>query len=76
MLTPHSEINLISAEHAQLEALRRAGKTPQPLATRAALMLLAQDGLPNQQSADAVGTSRNLMQKGRHRFALFVPPAS
>ena len=76
MLTPHYEINLLSAEHAQLEALLRAGKTPQPLATRAAIILLAQDGLPNQQLADAVGTSRTLGQKWRKRFALFVAPAS
>lgn len=74
MLTPHYEITLSSDEQAHLEALRRAGKTPQQLVTRAAIILLAQDGLANQQIADAVGTSRNLVQKWRKRFAL-CPPA-
>ena len=52
MLPPYA-ITLSSDEQAHLEALRRAGKTPQPLVPRAASILLAQDGLPNQQSADA-----------------------
>jgi hypothetical protein len=74
MLTPHYEITLSDAEHQQLQVLVRAGKTPQQLATRAAIILLAQDGVPNQQIADEVGTSRNLVQKWRKRFALYVPP--
>lgn len=76
MLTPHYEITLSEAEQHQLHALVRAGKTPQQLATRAPIILLAQDGLPNQQIADAVGTSRTLVQKRRKRFALYVPPPS
>lgn len=74
MLTPHYEITLSDAEHRQLQALVRAGKTPQQLATRAAIILLAQDGVPNQQIADEVSTSRTLGQKWRNRFALYVPP--
>ena len=74
MLTPHYEITLSPDEQAHLEALLRAGKTPQQLVTRAAIILLAQEGLPNQQIADAVGTSRNLVQKWRKRFALSLPP--
>jgi DNA-binding CsgD family transcriptional regulator len=74
MLTPHYEITLSDAEQHQLQALVRAGKTPQQLATRASIILLAQDGMSNQQIADTVGTSRNLVQKWRNRFALYVPP--
>jgi len=73
MLTPHYAITLSEAEQAQLHALVRAGKTPQHLAMRATIILLAQDGMANQQIADAVGTSRNLVQKWRKRFALSPP---
>jgi hypothetical protein len=74
MLTPHYEITLSEAEHQQLAALVRAGKTPQQLATRATIILLAQEGVSNQQIADMVGTARNLVQKWRNRFALYAPP--
>jgi putative transposase len=74
MLTPHYKITLSDAEQQQLQALVRAGKTPQQLAMRATIILRAQDGVPNQQIAEEVGTSRNLVQKWRKRFALYVPP--
>jgi hypothetical protein len=73
MLTPHYEITLSDAEQHHLQVLVRAGKTPQQLATRASIILLAQDGLSNQQIATEVGTSRNLVQKWRKRFALYRP---
>ena len=73
MLTPHYEIRLSDAEQHHLQALVRAGKTPQQLVMRASILLLAQDGLSNQQIANEVGTSRNLVQKWRKRFALYVP---
>jgi hypothetical protein len=73
MLTPHYEITLSDAEQQRLQALVRAGKTPQQLVTRASIILLAQDGLPNQQIANEVGTSRNLVQKWRKRFARLAP---
>jgi putative transposase len=75
MLMPHYEITLSDAERYQLQALVRAGKTPQQLATRASIILLAQDGVSNQQIAQEVGTSRNLVQKWRKRFALYLPSA-
>jgi putative transposase len=74
MLTPHYEITLSEAEQQQLAALVRAGKTPQQLATRASILLLAQEGVSNRQIADTVGTARNLVQKWRNRFALYAPP--
>ena len=73
MLRPHYEIKLSKAEHAHLEALLRAGKTPQQTVNRAAIILLAQQGLANRAIADELETSRNLVQKWRKRFALYTP---
>jgi len=38
------------------------------------ILLLAHAGVSNQAIADQVGTSRNLVQKWRKRFALYEPP--
>jgi Homeodomain-like domain len=73
MLLPHYEIQLSAAEQQALEALERAGKTPQQTVRRATILLLAHEGLSNQASADQVGTSRDLVQKWRKRFALYEP---
>jgi hypothetical protein len=74
MLMPHYEIQLSAAEQQALEALQRAGKTPQQTVRRVTILLLAHAGLSNQAIADQVGTSRNLVQKWRKRFALYEPP--
>lgn len=74
MLVPHYAIRLSGAEQQALEALQRAGKTPQQTVRRVSILLLAQTGLSNQAIADQVGTSRNLVQKWRKRFALYEPP--
>jgi Homeodomain-like domain len=73
MLVPHYDIRLSAAEQEALEALQRAGKTPQQTVRRVHIVLLAQEQLSNQAIADAVGTSRNLVQKWRKRFALWEP---
>src|ERR1700752_4320136 len=75
MLVPHYEIRLSAAERQALETLQRAGKTPQQTVRRVSILLLAHAGLSNQAIADEVGTSRNLVQKWRKRFALYEPPA-
>ena len=75
MLVPHYEIWLSADERQALEALQRAGKTPQQTVRRVSILLLAHTGLSNQAIADQVGTSRNLVQKWRKRFALYEPPA-
>jgi Homeodomain-like domain len=75
MLLPHYEIRLSTAEQQALETLQRAGKTPQQTVRRVSILLLAHEGLSNQASADEVGTSRNLVQKWRKRFARHEPPA-
>jgi len=74
MLVPHYAIWLSAAEQQALEALQRAGKTPQQTVRRVSILLLAHTGLSNQAIADQVGTSRNLVQKWRKRFALYAPP--
>jgi DNA-binding CsgD family transcriptional regulator len=74
MLLPHYEIQLSAAEQQALQGLQRAGKTPQQTVRRVSILLLAHEGLSNQAIADQVGTSRNLVQKWRKRFALSEPP--
>jgi len=74
MLVPHYEIRLSADERQALAAMQRAGKTPQQTVRRVSILLLAHDGLSNQAIADQVGTSRNLVQKWRKRFALYEPP--
>ena len=74
MLVPHYEIRLSAAEQQEMKALQRAGKTAQQMVRRVTILLLAHEGLSNQAIADHVGTSRNLVQKWRKRFALYEPP--
>jgi hypothetical protein len=74
MLVPQYEIRLSADERPALAALQRAGKTPQQTVRRVSILLLAPEGLSNQAIADQVGTSRNLVQKWRNRFALYEPP--
>jgi DNA-binding CsgD family transcriptional regulator len=73
LLVPHYAIRLSVAERQAVAALQRAGKTPQQTVRRATILLLAHEGLSNQAIADQVGTSRNLVQKWRKRFALYEP---
>src|ERR1700752_4977563 len=73
MLWPHYEIRLSAAERQALENLQRACKTPQQMVRRVSILLLAHEGWSNQAIADEVGTSRNLVQKWRKRFALYEP---
>src|SRR3712207_6275141 len=74
MLMPHYALRLSVAEQHALEALQRAGKTPQQTVRRGGILLLAPAGLSNQAIADQVGTSRNLVKKWRKRFARYEPP--
>jgi hypothetical protein len=73
MLVPQYEIQLSPAEQQALEARQRAGKTSQQTVRRVNIVLLAHEQRSNQAIADAVGTSRNLVQKWRNRFALWEP---
>ena len=73
MLVPQYEIQLSPAERQALEVRQRAGKTSQQPVRRVHIVLLAHEQLSNQAIAEAVGTSRNLVQKWRKRFALWEP---
>jgi hypothetical protein len=74
MLVPQYAIRLSAAGRQALEGLQRAGKTPQQTVRRVNILVLARAGWSNQAIADEVGTSRNLVQKWRKRFALYEPP--
>jgi hypothetical protein len=74
MLVPHDEIQLSDPEQQALEALKRAGKTPQQTVRWVSILRLAHAGLSNQAITDQVGTSRNLVQKWCKRFAWYEPP--
>jgi len=76
MLRPQYEIKLSMEERQEIERLLRSGKTQQRVAKRAALILLADDGLNNQEIAEQLDTSRYLVQKWRKRFALYEPSES
>lgn len=71
MLSPQYEIKLSLEERREIESLLRSGKTEQRIAKRAAMILLADDGLNNQHIADELDAPRNLVQKWRKRFAEF-----
>jgi len=58
-------------ERQQIEARLRAGKTQQRVAKRAAAILLADEGMNNQEIADALATTRHWVQKWRKRFAQY-----
>lgn len=73
MLRPYYAIELSWEERQRMETLRRSGKTQQRLAKRAAIILLAAEGLTNQQIAEQLQIARNLVQKWRKRFALSAP---
>lgn len=62
---------LVITEHQQaiLRAMTRSGTWPQALAQRAAIILLAFDGLRNRDIAALVGCERHAVGPWRHRWA-------
>ncbi len=54
----------------QLESLARAGTTPQKLARKCEVILLASQGVPNHAIAQQTGLSRPTVIAARARFAL------
>ena len=60
---------LSDAQRNELETLARAGTTTQRLAARSRIMLLAEQGLPNQAIARQVGVSRPTVLAVRSAFA-------
>ena len=62
-------IKLTDEERVELESLSRRRKTAQGLARRARIVLLASDGVQNQQIAAQVGATPTTVGKWRRRFA-------
>jgi transposase len=61
-------LELRDGDRARLEALTRASTARAGLATRARIVLLAADGIPNTDIAQRTGTSRPTVLKGRGRY--------
>ena len=61
-------LELRDGDRARLEALTRASTVRAGLATRARIVLLAADGVPNTDIADQTGTSRPTVLKWRGRY--------
>ena len=61
-------LELRDGDRGRLEALTRASSVRAGLATRARIVLLAADGVPNTEIADRTGTSRPTVLKWRGRY--------
>jgi transposase len=61
-------VDLPDEERADLEALTRRGKAPARKVAHARVLLLASDGLTDEQIAMATGRSRSLVERTRKRF--------
>lgn len=68
MFTPAPALSLTPEERGELAALVANGRTPQRLALRARIILLAADGVPNMQIAERVRVSRPTVISQRKRF--------
>jgi transposase len=69
MFTSAPALPLDPTQQQRLEHLVRAGTTPQKVAQRARIILLASEGRPNRAIAKAVGMSRPTVLLWRARFA-------
>lgn len=68
MFTPAAALPLDEDQEKQLRALVSSGKTPQKVALRARIVLLAGQGVPNHAIAGRLGTSRPTILLWRQRF--------
>jgi transposase len=62
-------IELTEIERDELDAVLRRHGTPQAMALRARIVLLAAEGLTNTAIADRLGIAKHTAGKWRHRFA-------
>jgi Homeodomain-like domain len=61
-------VDLTNAERSDLEALTRRGNAPARKITHARVLLLADDGLTDEEIAAATGRSGSLVERTRRRF--------
>src|SRR5919112_6795502 len=66
---PAAALLLRAGDRAELERWLRSSSVPAGLAQRARLVLMAADGLPNQEIADRAGVSRPTVSLWRSRYA-------
>jgi transposase len=71
MFTPAAALRLDESQRKRLHSLADSGKTPQKIAQRARLVLLAGDGVPNHAIAARLGVSRPTVLLWRGRFQQF-----
>ena len=69
MFTPAAALALNSSQKQALEALARAGATPQSVARRCKVILLASEGMSNKLIANQTGLSRPTVIATRSAFA-------
>src|SRR5689334_2973716 len=62
-------LSLSAAQKSELQGLVRSGNTPQKVALRCRLLLLAHEGVPNQSIAEQLGLSRPTVLALRDAFA-------
>ena len=61
-------VDLTDAERSELDALTRRGNAPARKIAHARVLLLADDGLTDEEIAAATGRSRSLVERTRRRF--------
>jgi transposase len=69
MYAPAAALSLSEGQKAEIEALVRSGNTPQKVALRGRLLLLAQQGVPNHAIAQQLNLSRPTVLAWRACFA-------
>ncbi len=74
MFTPARALSLDDSQTKRLQHLARSGKTPQKIALRARIVLLAGDGVPNHAIAMQLNVSRPTVLLWRKRFKQFGVP--
>lgn len=68
MFTPARALTIDENQRKRLRFLANSGKTPQKVALRARIVLLASEGVPNNAIAARLGTTRPTVLLWRERF--------
>lgn len=74
MFAPAAALAVDENQRKRLQYLVRSGKTPQKIALRARIILLAAEGTPNNAIAATLGTSRPTVILWRQRFSRLGVP--
>ncbi len=74
MFTPARALSIDDTQRKRLRVLANSGKTPQKVALRARIVLLASEGIPNHAIAARLGTTRPTVLLWRERFGQLGAP--